>query len=462
MKRVLLINPARNYIPGWERKVCTQPLGLLHIAAATRAAGYQVRLLDMTAEAYDLESSAVNGFVRYGMSPETLQSIIEEYNPDVAGIGCVQSLQLYEAYEAIDTIKRVNPSIVTVFGGGHASAMYVQEVTKPEVDYVIVGEGELSFVKLLERLEHGHLHGETLPGVAYFWNNQVVFEANQEIIDLDRIPTPAWDLLNMEHYRNEGAAASSYGTGAVAIMQTSRGCPHTCLHCPKEVVFGKSYRRMNLDRVISEILLLRERYGIEEVCIEDSNFTIDRQRVMAFCEKIRENRINMRFSLPHGIEINSLDEEMLELMRDSGFYALHLSIESVNDAVLKTQDKILIKEKITHIISYAKRLGLKVTGYFMIGFPDETLADIEQTIDFAQTLLLDKANFFIFTPLPGTELYERCKEEGLFIEQFDITHLRYAKANINTRHATSEQIQQLRISAWQRTMNRLPNQDTNK
>jgi radical SAM superfamily enzyme YgiQ (UPF0313 family) len=162
--------------------------------------------------------------------------------------------------------------------------------------------------------------------------------------------------------------------------------------------------------------------------------------------------MSVRLSLPHGIEVATLDNELLSEMWEAGFYALHLSIESVNDAVLKSQDKELVPHEILHVVNNAKEIGYRITGYFMIGFPDETLLDIKRTVAFAKMLDLDKVNFFIYTPLPGTKIYEECLERHLFIEDFDMTHLRYAKANLTTNNFDHTEIQDMRYSAWKEIM----------
>lgn len=452
MRRVLLVNPARNYVPGRERKVCTQPLGLAYIAAVTRQAGYDVRIIDATAEGYDNESPAKNGFIRYGLSCEELRRRIEAYQPDVVGVGCVQSLQLYEAYEVFDIVKAVNPGIVTVFGGGHATALYEQEAGKNHIDYVAVGEGEITFPALLTRLEEGPLKGEFLPGIAYRADGRLVYSGGPRVENLDELPRPAYDLLPMSAYRRHQASPSSFTSGLTAIMQTSRGCPHHCQHCPVHEVFGKGYRRRSVSNVVDEVEWLVGQYGVDEICIEDSNFTIGRARAIDFCRQVRNRGIDVRFSLPHGIEVATLDGDLLAHMREAGFYALHLSIESANDTVLSTQDKQIATCKVLDVIRTGRELGFRITAYFMIGFPDETRADIDRTVEFAGSLDVDKVNFFIYTPLPGTPLFEECRRDGLFVEDFDITHLRYAIANINGRHIRGSEVERIRSEAWQKIM----------
>lgn len=400
INRVLLINPARNYIPNSERKVCTQPLGLAYVAGAVRDAGYEVKIIDATVEGYENESPARNGFIRYGLSVDDIEEKIRTYAPHVVGVGCIQSLQLYEAYEVFEIIRKINAKIITVFGGAHASAMYTKEIQNPAIDYIVVGEGELSFVNLLDCLNNRISNNRALPGVAYLKNSKIIFTPGPRIKNLDLLPKPAWDLLPMDLYNKQGASASSYGNGNIAILQTSRGCPHHCLHCPKNVVFGETYRVRSIPKVIEDIQYLHDAFGIQEICLEDSNFTIHKKRVMDFCRAMQGSHAHIRFSLPHGIEVQTLDEEMLKAMWSAGFYALHLSIESANEIVKRTQDKRLNSDRMMDIIAMAKTIGYKITGYFMVGFPEETLEDVQMTIDYAEKLHLDKVNFFIFHRCP--------------------------------------------------------------
>jgi len=193
----------------------------------------------------------------------------------------------------------------------------------------------------------------------------------------------------------------------VAPIITSRGCPFPCTFCAARALTGRVIRYRSVENVIREIILLRDRYGVREFHIEDDNFTWKREYVIAFCREIIERDLDLSFSLPNGIRLDSLDREVLTLMERAGFYSLAVGIESGSNRVLALMKKNLTREVIREKIELIKECtDMRVSGFFLIGYPGETEKEIGETISFSRELPLNLASFLITMPLPGSPLWD--------------------------------------------------------
>jgi len=200
-------------------------------------------------------------------------------------------------------------------------------------------------------------------------------------------------------------------------MIATRGCPYPCTFCGAGKALGKRVRKRSTENLLEEIDLLSGTYGIKEIHIMDDNFTFDRDYAARFCEALLKRDAKIFWALPNGVRLDTLDEGLLRLMEASGCYSMAVGIESGNQHVLDHIKKRLTLEKIEEKIRLVKRVsGIKVTGFFILGYPVETRQDMETTIRFALQLPLDRANFFNYTPFPGSQIYEQLKETGALHE----------------------------------------------
>lgn len=386
--KILLIQPySRSY-------VIMPSLGLGYIAAVSVREGHEVTVLNCIKE-----KMGVDGFADY----------LRCRAFDVIGFQMF-SYDLSVVAKMLAVIRALHPSVVTVAGGAHPSGDPIGLMMElPEMDFAFKGEAEIGFVRLLHVFERG---GDlaTVPGLAYREEGDVLVNPPQVVDDLDTLPMPAWELLLPETYPEapHGAFTRNFPTAPIIV---TRGCPCQCTFCAGKSITGSRVRKRSIANVMVELELLAAR-GVREFHIEDENFTLDKKLVIEFCKTLHRSGLNMSWSLPSGVRIDTLDNELLELMERAGCYSLALGIEFGSNRTLAATRKGLTVELVRQKLELFKGRGIKVTGFFLFGVPGETLEEMQQTVELALELPLDRAQFNNFMPLPGSPLWESLSLEG--------------------------------------------------
>ncbi len=373
------------------------PVGLGYLATAIRK-NNTVEILDCVKEGIKLEEFLdvikKNKFEVVGFQFYTYnRSIIKEYT---------------------DSIKKIKPEIKIIVGGPHPSADPYNVLNDfKNIDFAFIGEAEIGFPKLLDFLsdKNDTLKLEEIPGLIYRKDNTIIVNKQMFESDLDKFGFPSWDLLKPNEYP-QAPHGAFFKNSPIAPIIITRGCPYHCTFCGGHLISGRTIRRRSVNHVIKEIELLHGVYGIKEIHIEDDNFTLDRKYVIEFCNKIIERKWDITLACPNGVRLDTLDENSLMLMKKAGFYSVSVGIESGSDEVLHLMKKSLNTKKIEEKIKLIRIVGLDIIGFFMIGYPGETREDIKKTINFACELDLKRANFMIFKPFPGTEIYKNLREEN--------------------------------------------------
>lgn len=458
--KILLIHPAANIIENRrERKYAAHPLGLAYIAAIAEQDGHEVCIFDaLIRDGYNNEEVVRPGFIRYGVSKETIEKKIRDFGPDVVGVSTLHSNRKYEIMEVTEAAKKVSKDIITIQGAGYPSSQPEEALSDPYCDYIVMGEGEYTFRDFLRKVERGDTDFSDLDGFGYKNGEKILINPKQTYVkDLDLLPFPAYHLLDMEAYSEIGTGMGRFIAKKYTLFNGSRGCPHKCHFCGKNPIIGKGYRKRSVNNMIEEIKMLQRDYRIEELQIVDFHAMADRRHWHDFCKELIRQDINITFSLAHGMAIESLDNETLELMYRAGCDHLYMAIESANQVYLDSLGKGIKIEKLHRIIEKAHSLGYTTSGYFVLGVPGEKWKDIVATTELAEKLDLDDACFFIATPLPGTPMYEEIRKKSLFRKEFSTERIRYSLSNIIGPDYSAEDIENLRYEAWFRIRNRVKN-----
>jgi len=414
-------------------------LGLL---TATLKDRYEVNILDANFD--DLDFNEV-------------EDRIARYEPDVIGISCM-SLEYDESFKKLASIaKSACPETKVVVGGVYPTILPRRLIADRNIDYVVLGEGEYRFRKLLEYLENKNFPLEEMDGLAYRTGNGIVIQkVNNHIDNLDELPLPCYDNLDYFAYASKANKFSYYNYPRrfpYASTVTSRGCPFRCTFCSTRAICGPKIRYRSADSVLREIDWLVEKYGLKEMLFLDDNLYLDRKRM----KKILLGLIDRKYDLEWK-SINAapyaLNNEILELMRESGCYQISLALESGTEEGLRLMKKpYKDPSRVKPIVEKARALGFELGAMFVIGFPGETWEQIRRTIRFAEELDLDFSNFNIASPLPETELYRIAKEQHLLTEEFDFDSLDFhgfGRATIRTDEFTPEELEILRAFEWDR------------
>ncbi len=390
---VLLINPVWQIREGNIWKKITgymPPLGLSYVAGYLEKNGVNVSVIDAQAE--HLPFSAL------------VESVKE--TPDFVGI-TTATVTSANALEIAAACRQLYPAAKIVFGGVHPTIMPGDMLKSPYVDYVIRGEGEKSFLALV----NGGKDGE-ISGLSYKKNGAFVHNPESPLIqDLDSLPFPAYHLLPMKLYR---PTLGSYKRLPAVSIITTRGCPGKCTFCLGSYLGGK-VRMHSIKYIVDEIQMLQKDFGIKELLFYDDTFTVYRHKVLEFCREITARKTDLSWVC--FARVDFVDEEVLRAMKKAGCHQIMYGIESGSEVILANIKKKTSLSRARDIIRLTKKTGIETRAAFMLGSPGETDGTIKQTFDFAKELDPDIALFNVTTPYPGTEMYKWADSNGYLISK---------------------------------------------
>jgi anaerobic magnesium-protoporphyrin IX monomethyl ester cyclase len=441
MRKILLIFPTVKLFP-FESRIVHLPMGLAYIASYLEREGYKVRILD-TVVANWKNPIQIGNMIHFGLAWQDILAEIKRAKPELVGISCLFSSQS-EAFHAVaEKVKEYDRNVPVVAGGAHCSTLPNEVLEDKNIDAVVLGEGEQTFLDFIHYLE-GRKALNELDGLAYRTEDGVrLIPKSRFISNLDSLPFPARHLLPFEEYSRAGVP---YGRGFMrrpfASIITSRGCPFNCCFCSIHSVWGYTWRARSAENVLDEIVFLVEKYGVKELHFEDDNFCLNKKRANKICEGIIDRGIDIKWQTPNGIAVWTLDKTTLEKMKKSGCYQLSFGIESGCKDTLKFIGKPINLNYAKKVIAEANNLGIWTEGFFVFGFPYEDLASIAQSLNFAIESDLDFAVFSIATPYPKTKLYDVMKREGM-IGDVNWDLLRTMSAAADTKYFTRDEISRL-------------------
>lgn len=350
---------------------------------------------------------------------------LKENSPSIVGISCTSSTYL-GALRMAKITKEYDKDIAVVLGGPHVTfldreAFYESQ----EIDVVVRGEGERSFLNLAKHYLRGKPKLQEISNITYRHDKEVLRNPLEPLLsDLDEVPFQAYHLYDKGRRPRSGM----YGTKVAGIV-TSRGCPFRCTFCTASAMYGHVWRARSAKNVVDEIQYLTERFKIKWFGIADDNFCASPTRLEEFCRELRERKLDVRYLAFARADFVTGYPGLLKEMREAGLRCIVLGVESGSQEVLNKYDKKLKLKVIDKAFEITKENGLIAVGTFMIGSDWETVEDIRKTIEFAIHLNPHFATMTIFTPYPGTKDYERIKSEGRLLakdwSQYDGEHIVY-------------------------------------
>lgn len=375
------------------------PLGLASIAAFLAERGIDATIVDCYARPD---------------SDKVIRDYLMEKRPAFLGLSCTTSGFL-DGVRLGAFAKDVLPGIRVICGGPHVSALKMDAIAPfSAIDMLVLGEGEQTLADIM-----GCEPGEewALSGVVCRLDDGEIrtSDARGAFLDLDALPFPAYEKLDgfPDAYR---LPIFNYPTVPSTSCLSSRGCPYSCSYCDRSV-FGRSYRYNSAQYLYEHLAYLKERFGIRHVNFYDDQFTYNRRRVVDFTRMVADRPLNMTFNC--AVRAEHIDEELLASMKAAGCWMISLGIETGDAELLalhrKQADLDLLADKVRMI----SRAGIRTKGLFMIGLPGETEASVKRSNRYALSLPLDDINVSIFTPFPGTPLYEQADSLGNFEENWE-------------------------------------------
>lgn len=431
---ILLFNPyysqsVRYY--GHYRPTC--PYSLLYLAGYLKKFGIPSKIYELGV--FDVNDAKVIGQrVRFGISDEAIARILETEKPRVVGITSMYSIYYRDVVEIAATIKKTDPRIVVVVGGNHPSSYWQYVARNRHIDYVVIGEGEVTFLELCQRLlDRKDVHD--VAGLAFRSPDGGVVRTppRPQIPNLDEVPIPDFTMVDFRRYLGEGNPFSIRPPAAGII--SSRGCPMNCVYCTIKAVWGRTWRGRSPANVVDELEWVHRTYGVREFGFLDDSMGVDRKRLAGICEEIIRRGLDIKWSTPNGIAHWMLTEELLDKMKASGCYRITFGIESGNPETRKFLGKPFPLDQAKRLIQYANRIGMWTNCTHILGFPYETLESIKDTIRFAKTCGTDFACFYLLMPQPTSDVYQYFKKEGLlnfdsFFENDEFDEEQFEKMNL--------------------------------
>ncbi len=371
------------------------PLGLAYLASVLQLHGCVVRVIDAAAERLDLKA--------------VLARLVQQ-EPDMVAVTVTTPLSIWAQELARAIRKSFSSPPICIAGGPHATVLPEELLEVGLYDYVIRGEGEATLGELVDTLRQS---GDTtsIEGISYRHAGKIIHNPARPLIeDIDTLPFPDWSLFPLERY----SSLARKKEFSLPIM-TSRGCPHGCTFCYKGV-YGKTLRMRSPESVIAEWKYLVERFGVEEIAVIDDVFTENSRRAITICEGlIKENLHTIPWSTTNGIRVSNASEKLLRALKAAGCYRVYFGAESGVQRIVDALGKNISLNKVREAVATAKKIGLEVGVYFMLGNVGEREEDMDATIRFALELDPDLVQFTIATPYPGTEMYRQIQENGEFL-----------------------------------------------
>ncbi|MBS83219.1 MAG: hypothetical protein CMD65_03695 [Gammaproteobacteria bacterium] len=433
--RVLLVSPnLKGIVDGITR---IQPtMGLLLIAPILEKAGHTVKIYDSALDGWETRKvlDANENIVMIGHSDDEIASVISDFSPDIVAVSVLFSNLIESAHNIARISKQVNSNVPVILGGNHISSSVIdyqhsmndltsklstvlEDLEDKNIDMAMTGEGEFAFADLVDALinkkDYSHIPG-LVKKIGY---RKYLINESARLNDLNLLPRPARHLVNMEGYFNIGAFQSTKTqSDRVLSIMCSRGCPEKCTFCSTPQMWGQKVRWRSTEHIMNEVINDSKAYNIGELHIQDDSLTADKKNLYALCDALE--KVGLPWCTPNGTKVNyhfKKHDEMYKKMHDSGCYQLTLACESGVQRVLDNViNKRLPLETIYPSIEQAKKAGMLVHTYWILGYPGETYEEMQTTIEFAMKSGADSFTFSILSPLPGTPIYRQVVNENLW------------------------------------------------
>lgn len=395
------------------------PLGMLYIISSLESAGFTVSFIDLTVEMFDKNE---------------FQSSMQTMQPKIVAISTyVESWRIQNSLAM--KIKQMYPNSIVVAGGYCATFTYQEMLETGYYDYIIRGEGEFAYVSLCQYLLRHEGIINDVQNLIYVHDGKVIKNKFERITELERLPIPDREVLDMNSY--------SYPF----TISTARGCPGRCIFCSANGFWGDKIVMRSPENIVSEIRREYLKFGMKYFFIIDDTFTLNIKRTFRFCDLLdelaEELEVNFVWGCESRVDVIREDDQLLKRMKKAGCNMIQFGMESGNDEVLKTLRKNITYAQVYQAVQKAYEADLNINVSFMIGHHSDTLDTIEETLQKAVDLKKKfHANmlFSINTPYPGTELRNNLEKLGVKLIENDFSRLKMNDTAISTSNLTANDI----------------------
>jgi len=373
-----------------------EPLGLEYIGSYLKSWGINVAVIP-----------------QQNLSDDDFVKEIVLHKPDIIGFSSV-TCTFNKALKISAEVKKILPSVICIFGGYHVSAIPEVYKNHKEIDFVVMGEGEKPFFRLIESIRHS----KNIRKLPKIFSNLMDDIQQSSASNIDESPWPLRKREILESCRIHSLIypPPSEQKGVASII-FSQGCPYNCIFCASPIIWGKKVKFRNPEDVVNEIISINREYDIKLFFFADCTFNLNKKRIINLCNQLINRKISLSFycmcSLSH------IDEEILLRMKQAGVVKIAYGLESLNNSTVKrikpSHNQTLRRVKKILQLTYDK--GILIRGFFMIGYPWESEEDLKQIVKTLKTLPLDDIRISFLTPFPGTQIYEEFKKAKLLLTE---------------------------------------------
>jgi len=381
----------------WQLGQPYPPLGTLYAAALMRENNYEVALFD----------------TMFKSDPEEVAAAITESKPDFFviyddGFNYLTKMCLTNMRGAAFSMCKLAKAegCIVIVSSSDATDRY-QEYLQEGADFVVIGEAEHTLLELTGHIDKGNSDFSAINGLAYMRDGKIIKTPGRPVLkDLDSLPLPAWDLVDMETYRQSWVKSAGHFS---LNMSTTRGCPFKCNWCAKPI-YGNRYNSRSPENVIKEIKLLKQRYSIDHIWFCDDIFGLKPGWVIEFSRLMQKENIGIRFKIQSRADL-LVNEDNVKALARAGCENVWIGAESGSQKILDAMDKGINVEQIQQATLLMKEAGIKPSFFIQFGYPGELKEDIDLTIAMINELLPFEIGISVSYPLPGTLFYEKVKAE---------------------------------------------------
>ncbi len=424
MKILLVANPKMYF--GVDLLFRIPNLGLCSLASNINRRENEVRVIDL---------------IVAGKNPlKYFTKLIKDYSPDIVGFTCM-AFQYSDTMKYINLLKKFKPETITILGGYYPTVDYETIINSEDInfiDYIIIGEGETTFNNLINAL-NGKKDLHNIPGLIYKDGKNIIKNLNLQLANLDEIKLPDRSVRLIKN----GFYCNGYKADAV---ETSRGCVYDCGFCCINKMYGKSYRKFNFERIISDIKDA-VKYGAKAIMFVDDNITLDGNRFLELCYRIKEEKLNhIKYLIQASVNGIKRTPALPKAMREAGIEWVFLGIENANKNMLKfvNKDSQLDPSDTEDVVKSLNENNIITIGGFILGYPEDNEESIRYNFEFAKRIGIAIPIFNILTPYPNTKVREELIRKNLITNLNDYSKYDCWEVNIRTKYLTTEQIYKIR------------------
>lgn len=418
------------------------PLWAALLAGYLRNLDYSVVLFDAEVENWSYRDTAEK--IR-DTNPVLTAIVVSGTNPSAS------TMNMAGAGKIVGLLRKLDPSIKTLLAGLHPSALPERTICEEEADFVCKGEGFYTLPKLIDALKNG----ATEFSIAGLWqkkNGEMVSNQPPPLMkDLDELPMPAWDLLDISKYRahNWHCFDSIAHRQPYAVLYTSLGCPFKCSFCCINALFGRNtIRYRGLDNVIEEIDFLVNRYGVRNIKIIDEMFALNEKRVVAFCDMIIDRGYDL--NMWAYARVNTVTERMLAKMKEAGVNWVAYGFESGSRHVIEDVSKGYKIELVDKVVQMTYDLDMHICANFIFGLPEDDYDTMKQTLAMMLDIEAEWANIYSAMAYPGSKLYKMAQEKDWPLPETweGFSQYTFDSLPLPTNHLTGGQVLSFRDYAF--------------